>query len=115
MATNQNFGSWRVKVTSIPPGIRKEQLADSFNIPCSRIYIPPKEKQMGDTNFAWIHEFQDEQDARRFVDRNSHLIISNVRINCEAFKPVENDPSRQYQPPIINTKPPMPSKILCLK
>ncbi|CAF3768411.1 unnamed protein product [Rotaria sp. Silwood1] len=105
MAGNTKSGRWRVKVTSLPTSITIEQLAQSLHLSSSRIYIPKGQDKA--TYYAWINDFDDEQDANEFVLQNSQLIISDLHIKCFAVEPKDDDMNfqRQSRRPPVDARP----------
>ncbi|CAF3851493.1 unnamed protein product, partial [Rotaria sordida] len=96
MAANAISGRWRVKVTSLPTSITIEQLAQSLHISSSRVCIPKTQGKA--TYYAWINDFDDEQDANEFVLQNAQLIISNLHIKCSAIESKDDSMNFQHQP-----------------
>ena len=76
---------YSVNVLNLPTTITIHQLAQTFQLPNSRIYLPRIQKTT--SYHAWINDFNSEQDANDFVKQwsNSH-IFGGRSITCYAKK-----------------------------
>ncbi|CAF4050833.1 unnamed protein product [Rotaria sordida] len=84
MASNIIHNGWSVKIISIPTSITGIQLAQTIGIPKTRIYIPKVGKN--DTHYAWINDFNNEEDANKFVQQWSGSSIEGETIQCIVAK-----------------------------
>jgi hypothetical protein len=80
---------WHVKITGIHPGTRIKALANILNLPVQNILIP-LQQQHGPVWFAWLNNFQSEQEAMEFAthwsDKRMHP-TSNNNIRCTVRPP----------------------------
>jgi len=78
---------YSVNVLNLPTTITIHQLAQTFQLPNSRIYLPRIQKTT--SYHAWINDFNSEQDANDFVKQwsNSH-IFGGRSITCYLILPV---------------------------
>ena len=83
MASNNPSGCWRVKVLSIPGSITYHQLAKTVGFPTSRVYVP---KNISDHHYAWINDFTDEEEAKKFANQWSGSNILGETIKCIVLK-----------------------------
>jgi hypothetical protein len=88
MATNTSDALWSVQIVSLPQSVTVAQLANTFNIPRSRIRIP--ETQQYATYYAFVDDFNTENDARAFADQWSGTPVLGNTIKCSAL-PRKND------------------------
>jgi hypothetical protein len=89
MASNIPSGDWSVKIISLPASITINQLAETFQLPLSRIYIPKIQKTT--TYFAWINHFTSEKDAKDFVDQWSGSSVFGTVIKCTVKEQKDGD------------------------
>ncbi|UJR07429.1 hypothetical protein I4U23_011715 [Adineta vaga] len=89
MASNVIGGFWSVKITSLAQDVTVNDLAQTFNIPPSRIRIP--RVQQYTTYYAFINDFTNEQVAREFAYQWSGSSVFGKRIKCDALPPKDND------------------------
>lgn len=82
MASNTPPVKWSVRVTQIPIGINKNDLAQELRLHPSRIYVSrPAPNQ---PSCAWINDFNSEHEAKEFVQQWSGANIRGHTINCIA-------------------------------
>lgn len=96
MASNMLYGGWNVRIISLPVSITKNQLAETFQIPASRISIPKTQKTI--TYLAWINDFASEKDAKDFVALWSNSSVFGVIIKCYVSGPKTSERYVHHQP-----------------
>ncbi|CAF1003538.1 unnamed protein product [Adineta steineri] len=103
MASNTFDGIWSVKIVYLPSSVTVQELANTFNVPFSRIRIP--KVQQYNTYYAFINDFNSEQVARNFADQWSGSSVLGNIIKCSAVPRKDND-SLPYTPRfIVRTQP----------
>jgi hypothetical protein len=80
MASNVPSSRWSVKIISLPTSITINTLAETFQLPTSRICVPKIQKTI--TYFAWINDFVSEKDAKDFVNQWSDSSVFDTVIKC---------------------------------
>lgn len=88
-----NIKEWSVKVTCLPSNISNVDLAKHLNITTHRVSIPKKQT---DPNkwYAWINGFQNEQNAKEFINQWNETIIYEKRIKCKIHENILTIPSK---------------------
>jgi hypothetical protein len=81
-----------VKITYLPAGITNVQLANKFRVPLDEIYIPAN--QQGNTYYAWVNGFRNEEDAIEFTQRWDRGRIFSTKMKCKAV-PASTGSNRQ--------------------
>ncbi|CAF3954733.1 unnamed protein product, partial [Rotaria magnacalcarata] len=96
MTTGVKSNEWRIEMTSVPASITKSQLSELLQLDYARIDV--RKSQREETCFVHINGFKDEQDANEFVQQNSKLTISGVKIKVDAVGPTADDRNRHAHP-----------------
>lgn len=81
--------TWHVKMTGILPHTRKEGLANIVHLPARNI-VMPRQQQYGPVWFAWLNNFQSEQEANEFAAQWHGRCIqptSKICISCKVRPP----------------------------
>ncbi|CAF1435422.1 unnamed protein product [Didymodactylos carnosus] len=81
--------TWHVKMKGILPHTRKEELANILHLPARNIVIP-LHQQRGRVWFAWLNNFQSEQDANEFAAQWRGRCMqptSKIYISCTVRPP----------------------------
>ncbi|CAF1467896.1 unnamed protein product [Adineta steineri] len=77
MASNTLDGIWSVKIVYLPSSVTVQELANTFNVPFSRVRIP--KVQQYNTYYAFINDFNSEQVAKDFADQwSSSSVLDNI-------------------------------------
>jgi hypothetical protein len=88
MESNIPAGGWRVKMVPIPASITVTQLAETIDLPNSRIYFPNVEET--NIHYACINDFYSKEEANKFAHQWSGSSIFDETIKCIIVAP-ENE------------------------
>jgi hypothetical protein len=80
MASNILSGGWKVRIIPIPASTTATQVAQKIGLPNSRIRISNKTKN--DAHYAWINDFNSEEEANKFAQQLSGSSVFGETIKC---------------------------------
>lgn len=85
MTSNDSSSKWSVRISHLPASINYIRLAQELRLPKYRVRIPKTFKN--NTPYAWINDFENEEEANEFVQQWSGAFILGQKIKCIVSSP----------------------------
>ncbi|UJR38800.1 hypothetical protein I4U23_031465 [Adineta vaga] len=105
MASNITNPKWRVKITGIPVSVTLAQLTQGLGLqPQYRVVIPKVQTYVNNTQYAWVNNFDNEQEAKEFRNRWSDSSIFGGTIQCFASVSKESEGTENNPKAPVETK-----------